>query len=171
MAGGCAVQARLRAGLDSRGAAGGGDRDGGDGRGAAQSLVLPERGFPLGLGARSGGRRLVTSRSAGHFCSRFQAICSPSRAEQSTYPAVQRIVVISGHVCRPGLIRSIDRQAAQQAREDGMLGMRPTGVLTAINRLDSHAAHERRDVLAADVPSARVGFVAPCRNSPYISLR
>ena len=45
---GCAVQARSRAGLDSRGAAGGGDRHGGDGRGTAQRLVPRERGFPLG---------------------------------------------------------------------------------------------------------------------------
>ena len=48
MAFGCAVQARSRAGLDSRGAAGGGDRHGGDGRGTAQRLVPREGGFPLG---------------------------------------------------------------------------------------------------------------------------
>ena len=45
---GGAVQARSRAGLDSRDAPGGGDRHGGDGPDAAQRLVPREKGFPVG---------------------------------------------------------------------------------------------------------------------------
>ena len=75
MAGGCAVQARSRAGLDSGGAARGGDRDRGDGRGAAQRLVSRERGFPLGPRAvarerdrRAGAARGSAGDGAGDAC-------------------------------------------------------------------------------------------------------
>lgn len=53
-AGGRGVQARTRPGLDSGGALGGGNRHGGDGRGAAQRLVPREGDFPLGPGAVAG---------------------------------------------------------------------------------------------------------------------
>lgn len=47
---------------------------------------------------------------------------------------------------RLGAVGPIDREAAQQVREDYMLGMRSSGVLAAADRLDSNAAHERRDM-------------------------
>lgn len=64
------------------------------------------------------------------------------------------------HVRRPDLVRAIDAQTAQQVREDGMLGMRPAGVLPAVNRRDPHAAHQCRDVLAADLPALEPKQVA-----------
>lgn len=57
------------------------------------------------------------------------------------------------HVRRSDLIRSIEGDAAQQVRDDGILETRPTCVPAAVNRLDSHAAHERRDVPSANLPA------------------
>jgi hypothetical protein len=48
------------------------------------------------------------------------------------------------------LVRPLDRQAAQQIRIDLMARRRLRRVRPAIERLDPHAPHHRRDPLAAD---------------------
>jgi hypothetical protein len=56
--------------------------------------------------------------------------------------------------------RSLDREATQQIRENGMLGMRPAGVLPAVNGLDSHAEHQEA---ALRGESAALSFTYPRR--------
>lgn len=56
-----------------------------------------------------------------------------------------------GDIRRPDMIRSLDRQAAEKIRKDRMFGIPLGGLLfLAIERLDSHQAHETSHVPAAD---------------------
>ena len=55
-----------------------------------------------------------------------------------------------GDVHRPHLVGPLDRQPAQQVRIDLVAGRRLRRVRPAVERLDPHAPHQRRDVPAAD---------------------
>src|SRR5680860_926697 len=56
-----------------------------------------------------------------------------------------------GQIHGPDLIGSLNAQAAQQIRIDLVPGIAATGVGLAVQRLDTELAHERRNVLAADL--------------------
>lgn len=57
------------------------------------------------------------------------------------------------HVSSRDLVQSMDGQTAQQAREEGMRGMRPTGDAPSLNRLDSHVAYQRHYLISSDLPA------------------
>lgn len=72
-----------------------------------------------------------------------------------------------------GLVRLTDAEAAQQVGEDAMLGRRPTRAIRAINCLECHAAHERRDGLSADLSALERERVAqnPCGGERWFQMR
>ena len=55
-----------------------------------------------------------------------------------------------GDVGRPDLVQPLDRHARQPVRVDLVAGRGFAGVRTAIERLDSYALHQGRDMPAAD---------------------
>jgi hypothetical protein len=56
-----------------------------------------------------------------------------------------------GDVHRPDLVRTCDRQAAQQIGIDLVAGFRPGGARTAVERLYPHPPHQCFDMPAADL--------------------